>query len=1351
MRAILVKNDLWGYTDGSIVKPEPAADGANANAIVDWKKNDAKAMSDIILSISTNELKQVKNCETAREMWTKLEFFYQSTSPARKATLLKNLMLRKMADNGDVRDHLTSFFDTVDKLNDMEVEINPDLLTVMLLYSLPAKYENFRIAIESRDTLPSPEALRVKIIEESEARSGSAVGASSDAMFANKSHVRYGQKNKSEKKNASNKDFEKGEFKYRCHKCRKIGHKAADCKNKKREDAKCVEEVCLMTVVGTENISSKWCLDSGASSHLCNRRDEFSKIDITDRGILNLANDNSIKIAGIGTVKLETDVYGKEMDVSLDDTLHVPGLRSNLMSVAKITDRGYDVLFRKNEALVLNNDGDVKLRAERIGALYFTHGKVRDVSNEVLIPEANLSFELWHSRMGHVNTKDLLTAKRKNTIRGMSYDEPAGELNCEICLRGKMVRKSFPKISDKQTALLDIIHTDVCGPMRVESLGRAKYFVLFIDDKSRWCEVRFVHSKADVFRKTVEFVDLVKNQKGMTVKCIQSDNGTEYTSDEFSSFLKERGIRRRLTIPYNPEQNGVSERKNRSLLETARCLMIESGLPPRFWAEAINTANYVRNRSSSKSLNGLTPYEIWTGSPPDVSSFRVFGSKVFYLDRNPRIGKFDDRGKEGIFVGYSEESKGYRIWSKDSKTVIISRDVKFTDECVKSSEKYEEFIPEKLLISEEIEKIPEVRRFADIPSNPVAIDILPNTPNADRLNTRVVDDRSSVRSEDGQSEQSEQEEEGNNVPVAKRGRGRPTVVRTGSRGRPRREYQRPNESSASIAEYACLAEVPMSQAMSSPHVDEWCQAIDDEIASIIRNDTWVLVDRPKNEEVIGSRIVLRNKFKSDGTLERRKARLVAQGFSQQPGVHYNDTFAPVARLKSIRLITSLASRHDMKIKQFDVTTAYLNGNLEEKLFMQPPKCLREILTRIIERENGSSVGQKAACMLEQLSKGDQVCLLIKSIYGLKQAGRAWYSKVNEVLNNCGATPTHGDPCVYRIGSGDDLILIAVYVDDFYVAGRCEEKISRLEQELSEQFDIKSMGDVKYCLGVEFVRSGQYITMHQRGYVMDLLNRFGMLDSKPVVTPINFGTKMMQNNSPTEEESKLPYRELIGALTYLATTTRPDISFAVSYLGQFNNCYDFTHWKAAKRVLRYLKGTIDVGLSFGPSDEPISAFVDADWANDVVDRRSFTGYLFCLGGSPVSWDARKQRTVAMSTMEAEYMALSECAKECVYLKNFLAELGFDKLADITIHCDSQSAIKLAKNPTFHARSKHIDVRYHYIREVLKDDMFELIYVPTENQIADMMTKGLPRIKHEWCVKASGMLSERPLNRGEVLGR
>lgn len=742
-------------------------------------------------------------------------------------------------------------------------------------------------------------------------------------------------------------------------------------------------------------------------------------------------------------------------------------------------------------------------------------------------------------------------------------------------------------------------------------------------------------------------------------------------------------------------------------METARCLLIQAGLPAMFWAEAVNTANYIRNRCPSKAINGKTPFEMWTGRVPKVKHLRNFGDRVLCLDNRQGKSKLQKKTKEGIFLGYSNESKGYRVWIPETKSLITSRDVKFFGSS-KNGE-FEDFFPTQESSEDSKQITPHV----------VEVEIFSPTESAKPADLSQ-----------------ENEDETN----SKRGRGRPRLRRTGQRGRPTKRYQEAQERVANVDETTevFLAEVSLKEALSGPDCDEWNQAMASEITSILKNDTWQLVDRPKNCQTVGSRMILRNKFNADGKIERRKARLVAQGFSQKPGIHFHETFAPVTRLSSIRLLTSIATRMGMELQQFDIASAYLNGELKEIIYMEVPKQLQNALKLIHDIEGISVLGQKADKMLKELRSGNKVCLLKKALYGLRQAGKSWHTKLDQILKKYGATPTTADPCLYYVVDGGELTLIAVYVDDIMIASKSRDRIDNFEKELSKFFEVKDLGPVQYCLGLEFTRSGKNISIHQKAYVEEILKKFGMEDCKPVSTPADPGLKLTKpEGQPTTEELKLPYRELVGALTYLSTATRPDISFSVSCLSQFNNCYRQVHWKAAKRVLRYLKGTKDLGLTYGSDKKSVQGYVDADWGNCSNDRRSYTGYVFIFNGGPVSWDSKKQRTVALSTTEAEYMGLSEVAKEAIYLRGLLSELGLEEAMDITVYNDNMSAIKLSKNPGFHGRTKHIDIRHHFVRECVERKVLSVQHMATDKMPADILTKGLSRLKHNLCVKVLGL--------------
>jgi len=279
-----------------------------------------------------------------------------------------------------------------------------------------------------------------------------------------------------------------------------------------------------------------------------------------------------------------------------------------------------------------------------------------------------------------------------------------------------------------------------------------------------------------------------------------------------------------------------------------------------------------------------------------------------------------------------------------------------------------------------------------------------------------------------------------------------------------------------------------------------------------------------------------------------------------------------------------------------------------------------------------------------------------------------------------------------------------------------------------------LGEIKHCLGIEFLRNQDSIMLNQGSYIQHLIERFNMTDAKPVKTPMETGLKLTKENETLRNKNNIPYRELLGCLMHLSVATRPDIAHAVSYLSQFNNDYGSTHWKAAKRILRYLKGSSDKMLVYQSTQESLRGYADADWGNCITDRHSYTGFVFLFSRGPISWESRKQRTVALSSTEAEYMALTEATKEAIHLRRFMQELGLKNFANTTVYNDSISAQKLATNPVFHGRTKHIDIRYHFVREALKDNLIDLEYLCTEDMIADVLTKALSVDKHLKCTQS-----------------
>ena len=506
----------------------------------------------------------------------------------------------------------------------------------------------------------------------------------------------------------------------------------------------------------------------------------------------------------------------------------------------------------------------------------------------------------------------------------------------------------------------------------------------------------------------------------------------------------------------------------------------------------------------------------------------------------------------------------------------------------------------------------------------------------------------------------------------------------------------------------CVPEEPktVKAAMESEQSEEWLNAMKSEMKSLKKNNVWTLQPLPEGKNVVGCKWVFKIKLDADGKVERYKARLVAQGFTQRHGVDYDETFSPVVRFESIRSLLAIASQHQLIVHQMDVKTAFLNGELKEEIFMRQPQGFIE--------------------------GGEQmlVCKLLRSLYGLKQSARCWNAELDGQLHKMNFTQTDSDPCVYIRYSDVDVFIIAVYVDDIFLLGKTDELISEIKKSLCDRFDVEDMGRLHHFLGVKVVQSKNLnsIWIGQPSFTKTLLKRFGMEQSNPTATPFDVGTKLLKkgaNEVVSDDVDTQLYQSAVGSLMYLATRTRPDIAFAVGMCARFSAEPLSQHWMAVKRILRYLKGTIHLGLMYEQTtNNELTGYSDADWAGDLNDRKSTSGYVFILNGAAVSWKSSKQGCVALSTAEAEYMALASATQEAIWMSRLVREFtNADHLNPVKIYEDNQSAICIAKNHQQHGRTKHIDIKYHFTREHVAMKDIELVYCQSKEMIADVFTKPL----------------------------
>ncbi|KAL5840222.1 hypothetical protein ACOSQ4_012830 [Xanthoceras sorbifolium] len=764
---------------------------------------------------------------------------------------------------------------------------------------------------------------------------------------------------------------------------------------------------------------------------------------------------------------------------------------------------------------------------------------------------------------------------------------------------------------------------------------------------------------------------------------LKTDNAKEYFSSILSNYLLNQGIVHLSSCVDTPQQNGVAERKNRHLLEVARSLMFTSNVPKHFWGEAVITATYLINRMPSRVLNFKTPISLLLQAFPNtiiISTvpLKIFGCSAYVHIHHQHRGKLDPRSIKCILLGYSTNQKGYKCYSPTTKRFYNSMDPSKHSYTKTTTQNSEIRVYSRRKLNQEgmgnqthIQHIqdsnpslsPHENSQGNVPSKPISIELPPND----------LD-----------------------IPIA---------LRKGVRSCTQHSiYNFLSYKGLSLTYKAFVSNLQQIQVPNSIHealkIPEWKTAILEEIRALEKNQTWDLTRLPSGKRAVGCKWIFFIKYKSDGSVDRFKARLVAKGFTQAYGINYQETFAPVAKLNTIRVLLSLAANLDWPLHQLDVKNAFLNGDLEEEIYMDIPPGFESPTTT------------------------NKICKLKKSLYGLKQSPRAWFDRFSKVLTKCGYTQGQADHTLFikRSATGRISILI-VYVDDIVLTENYVEEMVTLKGLLAKEFEIKDLGNLKYFLGMEVARSKIGIVVSQRKHVLDLLKETEMMGCKPADTPMDSTTKLRAKvESGLIDKGR--YQRLVGKLIYLSHT-RPDIGFAVSYVSQFMSSPNEEQMEAVYRILRYLKKTPGQGLFFKKhSDRKIEVFADADWAGSIVDRRSTTGYCTYVWGNLVTWP--------------EFRAMAHGVCEGIWLRRLLKELWM-VTEPITIFCDNQAAIRIAKNPVHHDRTKHVEIDRHFIKEKLDDKSVNLLYTSTHLQIAEILTKALPRPIFEELSSKLGMIN------------
>lgn len=1257
MELLLTKEKSWYVITGD--PPVLAADNSNAVVVENWKKSDGDARASIGLSIDDDQIIHIRAAKTAKEAWNNLKNYHEKSTLSNKVHLMRTICSLKANEGANVAEHVNQMNELFVKLRDIGEEALSDKWSVaMLLSSLPRSYDGLITALEARAEEDLTYTLvQQKVIAEYERRSNA--GESSDTALKVTTGPSQGV----------------------CFFCKMEGHQKRQCskyiewkskkdaKEKAKNRANAAEEKTTDFMYSTGNIKGGWILDSGATRHVVNYKQFFTELDESYQGEIEVASGELVKVNGIGRGKLTLiDNSGSINTAEATEVLYAPKMTGNLLSVSSLVKMGFNVVFQTGLCEIKFGNKQVAV-ADSVGGLYKLRAAHKVNSADEIHHKVGCIHQ-WHRLLGHRDPEAIKKMQAEGLIEDLKIVECGVRMSCEVCLKGKATRLPFPKKSkSKSKAPGDLIHTDVCGPMSTATFGGNKYVVTFIDDFSRFTVICLLKHKDEVEQKLKNFVEFVETKFGRRPKVLRSDRGGEYIGKNVKRFLAEKGIQAHLTAGYSPEQNGVAERKNRALIEMSRCLLIDAQLPHIFWGEAIATATHIQNLCLTRSTEA-TPYELWNNKKPGTKHLKIFGTKCFVHTPVEKRKKLDNTAEEMIFIGYDNNSKAYRCYDLVSKRVIISRDVKFVENIAKF-----ESTTTGERDSNQIEVNVKVENDTIENEEPTAEEQIENN-----IQEQEVE---AIRDADGVLE----------TPVLRRSQRENLGIP------PRRlTYE------MYVAKEGVIEPKSYKEAITCKNKIQWVKAMEEEMSALKRNNTWQLTDIPENRTAIGCKWVFKVKTDNSGEVQRFKARLVAQGFSQKYGIDYDEVFAPVVRQTTFRTLLSISAKEMLIVNHLDVETAFLNGQLHEEIYMKQPPGF-------IEGDTG------------------KVCLLKKSLYGLKQAARAWNEVIHHVLINGGFQQSKVDRCLYSKSMDGNWCYVLIYVDDVITACKTQKQIEVVESLLKRNFQTQNLGAIRQYLQMKVTRDkdGNF-ELCQSKYIQEVGFDHGLQNAKGAKTPmeVNYG----KAESCLLLDNKR-YQSLIGSLLYISINTRPDITASVSILSQKVSNPTEEDWNQLKRVVKYLLATADMKLKLSnvkDCEGELVGYADANWAENKESRKSNSGYIFFLNGGTISWACRKQSCVALSSTEAEFISLSEASQEAQWLRRLLTDLHQDVNTPTVMNEDNQSCLKLIGEEKFSNRTKHIDTKVHFVKDYIDKKIIICVYCPTDQMIADLLTKPLSFVKH-----------------------
>ncbi|KAG9446485.1 hypothetical protein H6P81_012613 [Aristolochia fimbriata] len=814
----------------------------------EWALLDRRALAVVRMSLTQSVAFNVSKEKTVKDLLTKIGGVYEKSSASNRLFLLRKLVYLRMSEGTPIADHLNDFNKLWAQIEAVDLKFDDDVKALMFMCSLIESWDIVITSISNatKEKLKFDEVLSAILNQEMMKRSmvSNTSSTSDTTLSIDKGKGRDRGRNQSRGPNNRDRYKSKGKSKgkFKCWVCDKEGH--------------------------VEN----WYIDSGASFHCTSHKEWFCDYIKGEFGHVIVGNGQKCKIEGRGIIHLKMNDGGK---LILKEVRHIPDLQKNLISVNKLDQEGYKIAF-ENSSWKVSRGALTLIKGKAVGTLYPLCTKVDQIVS--LAAEKDDKASLWHRRLGHLSESRMRILHSKKVLTGITnicFDF------CEDCVLGKQKRVSFNKDGrEKKSNKLDLVHTDVWGPAQGKSFGGNLYFVIFIDDYSRKTWIYTLKKKSNVFNMFKYWLARVENETGSRLKCLLSDNGGEFCNKEFDSYCAKRGIRRIKTVPRTPQQNGVAERMNRTILERARSMRIHAGLPLHLWGATVDTAVYLINRSPSSALDGRIPEDVWAGKNVDYSFLKIFGCIAYaHIDREVRK-KLDPKSTKCVFLGYGGDEYGYRLWDFDNNKVVPSEG----EQQIETEQENESQGEQSSIDDGELHEYSNAQTDFDdleIPQEEIVTSGL-------RRSTRV-----------------------------------------------RKPVQKLNLIVQHVLYTVAGEPESYDEAMADEAHLKWELAMKDEMLSLEENQTWELVKMPAKKKVLQNKWIFRVKQEVGG-VQRYKARLVVKGFGQREGIDFHDIFAPVVKMTSIRTILSIVAVKGLYLEQLDVKTTFLHGDLEEEIYMRQP-------------------------------------------------------------------------------------------------------------------------------------------------------------------------------------------------------------------------------------------------------------------------------------------------------------------------------------------------------------------------------------------------------------------------------